>query len=259
MSDATDDVKSFGAFKKSSEPGSVVSFWEDIKDGFVLAKDIGDVDKMSADDRNTLLRTNKDVILSTLLAFSHLQRVLTLAELAWCIECKYKDAFNGRLAHSQAGEASNPAAAVGAGSAPDCTRGGESDQDGQEDEEQEEEGEQEEQNQQPDEDHDKGQEQDTPEAAGHQEQQEKGAAEDWVFIPDQSFKNSNTPRSLIVVLLLMNYMGLADKHNDKIDVLEIFAGTAAIYSEARRRDFAVRKVDVLYSASNDISKPWGFL
>ena len=34
------------------------------------------------------------------------------------------------------------------------------------------------------------------------------------------------PRSLIVVLLLMNYMGLADKHNDKIDVLEIFAGTA---------------------------------
>ena len=31
MSDATDDVKSFGAFKKSSEPGSVVSFWEDIK------------------------------------------------------------------------------------------------------------------------------------------------------------------------------------------------------------------------------------
>ena len=92
MSDATDDVKSFGAFKKSSEPGSVVSFWEDIKvpqapslhilgtfscddtsneDGFVLAKDIGDVDKMSADDRNTLLRTNKDVILSCLT--SHLR------------------------------------------------------------------------------------------------------------------------------------------------------------------------------------------
>lgn len=33
----------------------------------------------------------------------------------------------------------------------------------------------------------------------------------------------------------------------------------AIYSEARQRGLAARKVDVLYSASNDISKPWGFL
>ena len=32
-----------------------------------------------------------------------------------------------------------------------------------------------------------------------------------------------------------------------------------IHSEATRRGFAARKVDVLYSDTNDISKPWGFL
>ncbi|OLQ05853.1 hypothetical protein AK812_SmicGene10890 [Symbiodinium microadriaticum] len=65
-------------------------------DGFVIAKDLGDVDKMSSEDRNELLRTNKDVILKTLLAFSHLQKVLTLGELAHCIACKYKDACDAQ-------------------------------------------------------------------------------------------------------------------------------------------------------------------
>ncbi|CAE7778061.1 unnamed protein product [Symbiodinium sp. CCMP2592] len=268
MSDATDDAKSFGAFKKSSEPDSVVNFWKDIKDGFILAKDIGDVDKMSADDRNELLRSNKDVILATLLAFSHLQRVLSMAELEYCIGRKYLKECDARMAHSQAGEASNPADVGGAGGAPDCTKGEELEEDCEEDEEQEEDGEQE--NEQPDDD-DKGQEQEKPEAAGQQEQQVKGAAEDkddkddkkrkchedgplWTAMQTfirhartehgksyreaqnlwkhslirgvliESISDKKRPRSLIVVLLLMNYMGLSEKHNDKLDVLELFAG-----------------------------------
>ena len=40
------------------------------------------------------------------------------------------------------------------------------------------------------------------------------------------------PRALIVVLLLMNYMGLADKHDDKLDVVELFAGTAVARTHA---------------------------
>ena len=31
--------------------------------GFVLAKDLGDMEKMKPEDRNELLRTNKDVVL----------------------------------------------------------------------------------------------------------------------------------------------------------------------------------------------------
>ena len=40
------------------------------------------------------------------------------------------------------------------------------------------------------------------------------------------------PRALSVVLLLMNYMGLSDKHDDKLDVLELFAGTAVSCTHA---------------------------
>lgn len=40
------------------------------------------------------------------------------------------------------------------------------------------------------------------------------------------------PRALIVVLLLMNYMGLAYKHDDKLDVVELFAGSAVFRMHA---------------------------
>ena len=89
------------------------------------------------------------------------------------------------------------------------------------------------------------------------------------------------PRALIVILLLMNYMGLDYKHDDKLDVVELFAGSAvfrthggcrdawvteqmnqkseAIHWEALLRGFAARKVDLEYSETNDMSKAWGFL
>ncbi|CAE7810137.1 unnamed protein product [Symbiodinium necroappetens] len=65
--------------------------------GFLLAtKDLGDVDKLSAEDRNELLRTNKDVVLATLTAFSDFQKVLSLEQLQYCIEMKYGDSCDSR-------------------------------------------------------------------------------------------------------------------------------------------------------------------
>ncbi|CAE7253275.1 unnamed protein product [Symbiodinium sp. KB8] len=105
MSDSADE-KSLGAFKKSTDPASVLSFWSSLdvpQAGFVLAKDLGDMEKMKPEDRNELLRTNKDVVLVTLQAFSQLEKVLTLDQIQHCIKLKYGKECDLRLAHSQAG------------------------------------------------------------------------------------------------------------------------------------------------------------
>ncbi|CAE7399820.1 unnamed protein product, partial [Symbiodinium necroappetens] len=63
---------------------------------------------MKAEDRNELLRTNKDVVLATLQAFSQLEKVLTLDQIQHCIKLKYGKECDLRLAHSQAGASDDP-------------------------------------------------------------------------------------------------------------------------------------------------------
>lgn len=40
--------------------------YSSLQAGFVVAKDLGDVDRMKPEDRNELLQTNKDVVLAHL-------------------------------------------------------------------------------------------------------------------------------------------------------------------------------------------------